>query len=327
MVTIDDIIEAHARLRGKHVPTPLLEYEQVNERVGGRVLFKAENLQRTGSFKFRGAYNKIASLADEQRARGVVTYSSGNHAQGVAAAARAFGVPATVVMPDDAPALKRDNTVRLGAEVVLYDRLNGDRRAIAEEIAAKTGAVIVPPYDDPMVIAGQGTIGLEIAGQLAESGTQADILLCPAGGGGLIAGVSTAIRARVPQMKLYCAEPEGFDDTRVSLERGERTGNQPGRSTICDAIVTQIPGEITFPINKANLSGGFAVSDAEVAAAVRLLFEVAKLVVEPGGAVGLAALLAGRLDCRGRTAVVVLSGGNMDLAFFRDVIAAPGAGG
>lgn len=322
MVTLDGILQAHARLLGKHVLTPLLEYEQINERVGGRVLFKAENLQRTGSFKFRGAFNKIASLDERQRSRGVVTFSSGNHAQGVAAAARAFGVPATVVMPEDAPALKRSNTLRLGAELVLYDRLTGDRRAIAESIAERTGAVMVPPYDDEEIIAGQGTIGIEIANQLAAIGAHADMLLSPIGGGGLLAGISTAIKALLPQMELYCVEPDGFDDTRVSLERGERTGNQPGRSSICDAIVTQIPGEITFPINRANLSGGLVVSDGEVAMAVRLLFEIAKLVVEPGGAVGLAALLAGRPEFQGKTTVVVLSGGNMDLAFFRQNIAA-----
>lgn len=327
MVTIDTILQAHARLLGKHVPTPLLEYEQVNEAAGGRVLFKAENLQRTGSFKFRGAYNKIASLTDAQRARGVVTYSSGNHAQGVAAAAKAFGVPAVVVMPEDAPALKRENTRRLGAEIVLYDRLKGDRRAIAEGIADEKRAVIVPPYDDEMVISGQGTIGIEIADQLAAIDARADLLLSPAGGGGLIAGISTALKARLPEIDIYCVEPEGFDDTRISLERGERTGNRPGHATMCDAIVTQIPGEITFPINKANLSGGFAVSDADVAKAVRTLFETAKLVVEPGGSVGLAALLADSAPFRGKTTVVVLSGGNMDLDFFRDSVASGGTGG
>ncbi|MGX1741192.1 threonine ammonia-lyase [Bosea sp. NPDC055353] len=326
MVTIDTISQAHARLLGKHVLTPLLEYGQVNEVIAGRVLFKAENLQRTGSFKFRGAYNKIASLSDAQRARGVVTYSSGNHAQGVAAAAKAFGVPATVVMPEDAPALKRENTHRLGAEIVLYDRLTGDRRSIAEGIANETGAVIVPPYDDEMVISGQGTIGIEIADQLSALDVRADMLLSPVGGGGLIAGISTAMKARLPGIGVYCVEPEGFDDTRVSLERGERTGNRPGHATVCDAIVTQIPGEITFPINKANLSGGFAVCDADVAKAVRMLFEVAKLVVEPGGAVGLAALLANPATFRGKTTVVVLSGGNMDLDFFRDSIASGAAG-
>ncbi|MCP3395053.1 threonine/serine dehydratase [Bradyrhizobium sp. CCGB12] len=321
MITIEEISRARTRLHGKHVVTPMLEYDRINDSLGGRVLFKPENLQRTGSFKFRGAFNKIASLDDGQRKKGVVTFSSGNHAQGVAAAAKTFGIPATVVMPEDAPILKRENTRRLGADVVLYDRHVGDRKAIAEEIAARTGAILVPPYDDEMVIAGQGTIGLEVVDQLDAINARADVLLCPVGGGGLIAGVSTALKALQPHIEIYCVEPEGFDDTRISLERGERTSNRAGSRSICDAIVTEIPGEITFPINRRNLAGGFAVSDADVVEAVRQLFQIAKLVVEPGGAVGFAALLAGRIDLQGRTAVVVLSGGNVDLEFFKLEIA------
>ncbi|MBW5434067.1 threonine/serine dehydratase [Bradyrhizobium canariense] len=317
MITIDTIGQAYARLRGKHVLTPLLEYEHINDLVGGRVLFKAENLQRTGSFKFRGAYNKIASLDDRQRARGVVTFSSGNHAQGVAAAAKSFNIPATAVMPDDAPVLKIQNTRRLGAQVILYDRRTGDRRAIAENITQETGAIMVPPFDDEMVIAGQGTIGIEITEQLEAVRAPADILLCPAGGGGLIAGVSTATRALTPTLDVYCVEPEEFDDTCRSLKRGERVANEPGRTSICDAIVTQMPGELTFQINHANLSGGFAVSDQQVGSAVNELFEMTKLVVEPGGAVGFAALRSGALALNGRTAVVILSGGNVDLVQFR----------
>lgn len=321
MITIEEIAQARTRLLGKHVVTPLLEYDQINDRLGGRVLFKPENLQRTGSFKFRGAFNKIASLDSGRRQNGVVAFSSGNHAQGVAAAARAFGIQATIVMPEDAPVLKRENTRRLGAEVVLYDRQTGDRRVIAEEIAARTGATLVPPYDDEMVIAGQGTVGLEIADQLDAINTRANLLLCPVGGGGLIAGISTALKALQPHIDIYCVEPKGFDDTRISLERGERTGNRGGSHSICDAIVTQIPGEITFPINSRNLAGGLAVSDQDVEEALRQLFEIAKLVVEPGGAVGFAALLAGCVDLQGRTAVVVLSGGNVDLEFFGQRIA------
>lgn len=317
MVTIDTIRQASARLLGKHVLTPLLEYEQINDLVGGRVLLKAENLQRTGSFKFRGAFNKVASLDNWQRARGVVTFSSGNHAQGVAAAARAFSIPATVVMPDDAPVLKIENTRRLGARVILYDRQTGDRKAIAEKVSRETGAVMVPPFDDEEVIAGQGTIGVEIAQQLETARAPADILLCPTGGGGLIAGVSIATKALSPTLDVYCVEPEGFDDTCRSLQRGERVANEPGRSSICDAIVTQMPGEITFQINHANLSGGFVVSDHQVGSAINELFEMTKLVVEPGGAVGFAALRSGALALNGRTAVVILSGGNVDLVQFR----------
>lgn len=317
MISIDDVRQAAQRLGNHRDLTPILEVQAVNALVGGRVLFKAENLQRTGSFKFRGAFNKIASLTPAQREKGVVTFSSGNHAQGVAAAAAHFGVPATVVMPADAPAIKRENTARLGADLVLYDRASGDRKAIAAEISATTGAVLVPPYDDAAIMAGQGTIGLEIVEQTQAMGVKPDVLLCPIGGGGLMAGISVALRALLPETQIYCVEPEGFDDTRVSLERGERTANQPGASSICDAIVTDMPGELTFELVRRNLDGGLAVSDHEVLRAVETLFQEAKLVVEPGGAVGLAALLAGKLSLEGRTAVVILSGGNMDLDAFR----------
>jgi len=310
------IAEAYRRLEGHHVITPLLEYDSINEIVGGRVFFKAENLQRTGSFKFRGAFNKIAALGSEQRARGVVTYSSGNHAQGVAAAARHFTIPATVVMPEQAPLLKRQNTQQLGAELVLYDRETGDRKALAEAISAETGAVIIPPYDDEMVMAGQGTIGIEIAEQLQAAGLNADFLTCPIGGGGLMAGVSTALRHLMPAMQLYCVEPIGFDDTKRSLACGQRVANEGQGTSLCDAIVTPMPGELTFPINLGNLAGGFAVDEGNVIRAIAQLFERAKLVVEPGGAVGLAALLERQLDLQGRSAVVILSGGNMDLAAF-----------
>lgn len=316
-VTLEDIHAAAERLEGRHLRTPLLEYALINEAAGGRVLFKPENLQRTGSFKFRGALNKIASLSEAEHARGVVTFSSGNHAQGVAAAAAIFGARATIVMPEDAPAVKRENTARYGGTVVLYDRYTGDRKAIAERIMHETGAVMVPPYDDPSIIAGQGTIGLEVAQQCQDLGAQADMLLAPVGGGGLIGGISVAMRALSPETDLYCVEPEGFDDTRRSLEAGARVPNTGDAGTICDAIVTQIPGELTFPLNLANLTGGLAVSDAQVQDAMDLLFSQAKLVVEPGGAVGLAALLSGQIALDGRTAVVVLSGGNVDLASFR----------
>jgi len=310
------IAEAHERLNGHHVVTPLLEYPSINEMVGGRVLFKAENLQRMGSFKFRGAFNKIAALGAAQRARGVVTYSSGNHAQGVAAAARHFSIAATVVMPEDAPLLKRQNTQELGGQLVLYDQKTQDRKALAESIAAETGAIIIPPYDDEMVMAGQGTIGIEIAQQLQAASIEVDLLLCPVGGGGLMAGISTALRHMKPQMQLHCVEPEGFDDTRRSLIAGKRVANEKGASSLCDAIITPMPGELTFPINLKNLTGGLVVDDRSVMRAIIELFEKAKLVVEPGGAVGLAALLSGQLELQGRSVVVVLSGGNIDLSSF-----------
>jgi len=311
------IHQALTRLSDHRVVTPLLEYPLINEMLGGRVLFKAENLQKTGSFKFRGAFNKIASLEPSQRERGVVAYSSGNHAQGVAAAAQLFSIDATVVMPTDAPLLKRRNTEKLGARLVLYDQKTEDRKAIAEGISAKTGAIIVPPYDDEMVMAGQGTIGIEIVTQLRMSRMEADFLLCPVGGGGLMAGISTVLRSLMPSTQLYCVEPEGFDDTRRSLEQGRRLANHGSAISICDAIITPMPGEMTFPVNLANLDGGFAVEESAIISAVDMLFEMAKLVVEPGGAVGLAALLANKLELQGRTVVIILSGGNMDLGRFR----------
>ncbi|WP_163271850.1 threonine ammonia-lyase [Chelativorans alearense] len=318
MIDLSDIEAASGRLRGHAVPTPLLELRVLNEMAGGRVLLKAEPLQRTGSFKFRGAFNRIAMMSDEERARGVVAYSAGNHAQGVAAAAAAFGMTATIVMPSDAPAIKMRNTQRLGARVVTYDRVNDDREKIAADIQAKTGAMLVPPYDDEGVIAGQGTVGLEIVEQCAALDVVPDVLTCPAGGGGLLAGIATAMASLSPSTSLYAAEPEGFDDLRRSLHAGERVKNVKGAVSICDAILTATPGKLTFPILKAHLAGGLVVSDAQVISAVNLLFDEAKLVVEPGAAVGLAALLSGGLRLLGRCAVVVLSGGNMDRTVFAE---------
>lgn len=313
MLTFDMILEAARVLRGVTRVTPLLESELLNRRLGFRLLIKAECLQRTGSFKMRGAFVKIASLTVTERAAGVVAFSSGNHGQGVAAAAKAMGVKSTIVMPQDAPAIKLKNTADYGAMVVTYNRETGDRAQIARDLAEKTGAVLVPPYDDYILMSGQGTIGLEVEGQLSELGAAADALICPVGGGGLIAGVATAMSNLSPQVKVYAAEPEYFDDTRRSLDQGARVGNLPGHQSICDSIVTQIPGERTFPINQKLLSGGFAVSDAETVAAMRLLANEMKITAEPGGAAGVAAVLQSRAMWSGRTVVVVVSGGNVDL--------------
>lgn len=319
MIGIDDISGAALRLKSHTVKTPLIESFFLNEMLGGRVLFKAECLQRTGSFKIRGATNKLLSLDENQRSRGVVAYSSGNHAQGVAAAAASLGISATIVIPQDAPKLKIANTQAYGANVILYDRYGESREDIAAEIAGREGRSIIPPYDDKAIISGQGTVGLEIIDQLAEQSVDAQLLFCPCGGGGLISGVATAVKAKLPETEIFAVEPEGFDDTKRSLEAGERLSNSPDARSICDAIVTPKPGEITFYINRRLLSGGLVVTDEAVKQAIRTAFTYLKLVVEPGAAVGLAALLSGVCSLDGRTAVVVLSGGNMELELLREL--------
>lgn len=319
-VTAADIDAAARVLAPCAVRTPLLSSPALDAMTGAQVLFKPEVLQRTGSFKFRGAFNKMSAIPQAARAGGVVAFSSGNHAQGVAAAAQLLGMRATIVMPADAPLAKRERTKAYGAEVVPYDRLREDREAIARELAAKRGATLVPPYDDPQIIAGQGTIGREIAEDLQARGLAPDIVAAPASGGGLVAGIAVAVKARYPQASVMTAEPEGFDDYARSLRAGEREAHDGKARTICDALMTPIPGEITFAINRALGVQGVAASDAEVGAAVGAAFRELKLVVEPGGAVALAALLAGRLNARGKTVVIVLSGGNVDADLFARLI-------
>ena len=318
--TAADIAAAAQRLAGVAVRTPLVSAPVLDERLGARVFLKAETLQRTGSFKFRGAYNKISQIPPERRAAGVVAYSSGNHAQGVASAAKLLGIGATIVMPSDAPRLKRARTEALGAEVVAYDRNNEDRAGIAAKIVAERGATLVPPYDDPLIIAGQGTIGTEIVEDLAALGLAPEIVVIGASGGGLAAGVSLGVKTRVPAAKFYTVEPEGFDDTARSFKSGKREANPRLSGSICDALMSNTPGELTFPITQALIGEGLVVSDAEVARAVRYAFEELKLAVEPGGVIGLAALLAGKLDVRGKVVVGVLSGGNIDAELFAKII-------
>jgi len=303
------------------VRTPLLSFPVLDEAVGTRVFLKPEMLQRTGSFKFRGAFNKLSSIPQARRSGGVVAFSSGNHAQGVAAAAQILNMRATIVMPSDAPISKRERTKGYGAEVVLYDRDREDREAIARGIAERRGATLVPPYDDPFVIAGQGTVGREIAEDVAALGLVPEIVVAPASGGGLIAGVATAVKARFPQAALIVAEPEAYDDHRCSLRAGKREPHAARGRTICDALMAAIPGELTFAINSKLLSHGVTASDNEVGAAVAFAFRELKLVVEPGGAVGLAALLAGRIESGGRNVVIVLSGGNVDADLYARLIA------
>jgi threonine dehydratase len=319
-VTSQDIDAAARVIAPFAVRTPLLSPPVLSERVGTRVFLKPELLQRTGSFKFRGAFNKLSSISMDARGGGVVAFSSGNHAQGVAAAAQLLKMQATIVMPADAPLSKRERTKGYGAEVVLYDRDREDREAIARDIAGKRGATLVPPYDDPLVIAGQGTVGREIAEDMAVLGLTPDIVVAPASGGGLVAGIATAVKARYPQAQLMSAEPEGFDDHARSLRAGRREPHRAEGRTICDALMASIPGEITFAINSRLLTQGVTASDAEVGSAVGFAFRELKLVVEPGGAVGLAALLAGHIDARGKNIVIVLSGGNVDADLFAKLI-------
>lgn len=320
-VTFADIAAAAGRLEGLAVKTPLIESPALNARLGARVLLKPETLQHAGAFKFRGAMNKISQLSPDERARGVVACSSGNHAQGVALVARMLGAPAVIVMPADAPAMKVANTRGYGAEVIHYDRYSEDRDAITREISATRGMTIVWPFDDADIVAGQGTVGLELVGQAKDLGASLDVVLTPVGGGGLAAGVSTAVKHLSPAAQVYGVEPSAFDDTARSMVSGHREKIDPAARSICDALQTPSPGEITFAINRDSLDGVLTVHDAQVAEAIRYAYTTLKLVVEPGGIVGLAALLAGELDVSGQTVGVVLSGGNIDPALFSRILA------
>ncbi len=319
-LTIDDIRAAAARLRGRAVLTPLLESTALNARLGGRLLVKAEGLQRTGSFKFRGAFNKLQGLTPAARAHGVVAYSSGNHAQGVAAAAQILGIKATIVMPADAPRLKIDNTKGFGAAIVLYDRVGEDRREIAGAIASRDGATLVPPYDDLAVMAGQGTVGLELADQLGALETVADAVLVPCSGGGLTAGIATAADALLPKTKVYSVEPRGFDDHARSFAAGERVRNSGPESGFCDALLAPTPGELTFAVNRRLAAGGLVVEDDAVRSAMAAAFTFLKIVTEPSGATALAAVLSGVYDIAGKTVIVVASGANVDAQSFSAVL-------
>ena len=316
-----DVEAAALRLRGEIVTTPLLESPVLNEKVGGRLLIKAEMLQRTGSFKFRGAFNRLSKLDKAEYRRGVVAYSSGNHAQGVAEAARAFGIPALIVMPAGAPEVKVAGTRSRGAEVVFYDPTSERREEVAERLAGEHGAILVRPFEDADVIAGQGTVGLELAAQARAASADLDTVLIPCGGGGLVAGTALVLAEACPAARVWAVEPEGFDDTRRSLNAGERLENEPGAKTICDALLATKPGEITFALNRRLLAGGLAVDDTTVVVAMQEAFSHLKIVVEPGGAVALAAALSEAFDCRGKTVAVVCSGGNVDRETFAKALA------
>ena len=315
--TFDDVRAAARRLEGITLRTPLLENARVNAALGGRLFLKAECLQRTGSFKLRGAYNFLASMSAADRAKGVVGWSSGNHAQGLAEAARLLGTKATIVMPADAPALKVANTRASGAEIVLYDRVRDSREAIGRGIAERTGATIVPPYDHPWILTGQGTAGLEIAEQAQALGVTLDAVAAPCSGGGLSTGVALGVKGISPTTTVHAGEPAGFDDLARSLRSGKKETNEKLSGSICDALLAPTPGDVTFALARKVLGPGVVVTDDEVLDAMEVAFREFKIVVEPGGAVALAAALAGKLPVKDRAVAVVCSGGNVDHATFK----------
>lgn len=316
-VSISDILAAQARLEGVARVTPMLESPFLNKLAGRRVLVKPECLQRTGSFKFRGGWSAVSALTDAQRAKGVIAYSSGNHAQGVAHAAELHGAPAVIIMPNDAPALKLANTRDHGAEVVLYDRPNREsREVVGQKLSEERNLTLIKPYDEPMVIAGQGTCGLEIAEQARALGVEkADVLVC-CGGGGLTSGIALALEAEAPDLRVRPVEPAGYDDAGRSIAAGERVSIDDPEPSICDAIVTPMPGELTFPVMHRLCGPGLSVTDEEALMAVAQIFLRLKLVAEPGGAVAVAAALFRKDDIDGDTVICTISGGNTDPAMF-----------
>ncbi|MDE0003938.1 MAG: threonine/serine dehydratase [Rhodospirillaceae bacterium] len=318
--TANDVREASTRLRSRITPSPVLESEELNRRAGCRVLIKAESLQYGGSFKIRGALNGLLSLSESERRAGVVTFSSGNHAQGVALAAKWLDMQATIVMPSDAPQIKRLGTERAGARVVLYDRHTEDRERIGADLAASSGAVLLPPFDHPEIIAGQGTVGLEIARFARDAAVEMEALYCPCGGGGLIAGCALAMERMYPECDIFAVEPKGYADTRQSLESGRREQVHGSPPTLCDALMAPTPGAVTFAINRRRLAGGLEVTDAQAARSVAFAARHLKLVLEPSGAVALGALLGGVAASR-KCVAVVLSGANIDPERLSEILA------
>lgn len=317
-----DVLAAAERLRGRVVRTPMLRHPLLDEITGGTVLIKPEPLQRTGSFKLRGATNAVLQLDAAQREAGVVTHSSGNHGQAIACASAAEGVRALIAMPSNAPAIKVESTRRWGAEITFFDRATTDREVLARQLAEERGAVVLPPFDHPHVIAGQGTLALELIEDAKAAGLSLDVLATGAGGGGLIAGCNLAVEGASPQTEVWAVEPEGWDDTARSLAGGSRLANDGRGPGLCDSLLSMAPGELTFAINQPRLKGAVVVTQAEVFRAMRVAFEALKIVVEPGGSVALAALLAGKIPAKGRTVGIVLSGGNVDPAVFAQALAA-----
>ena len=319
-LTPQEIDKAHERIFSLIIKTPLISNETINKKTNANVYFKLENLQWTGSFKLRGASNKISQLSNEEKSRGIVSYSSGNHAQAVAYASELFGIQATIVMPKNAPSIKIENTKKYGADIVIYDSMYESREKIASEIALKENKTIIKPYDDLDVIAGQGTVGKEIAEELKLKNIQPDIYLCCCGGGGLIAGSSTYLRHAFPNIKNFAVEPEEFNDTQLSLKNNFIVRNKESGKSICDALLAPQPGDVTFPVNQTTLDGGLAVSDREVKKTIVELAEEMKIVVEPGGAVAATALLKNKINVKNKNVVVMVSGGNIDYKLFSSIV-------
>ena len=319
MINISDIEQAALRLKDVSVCTPLIQNLHLDGITKGNILIKPECLQVTGSFKIRGAYNFLSQLTANEAKKGIVTWSSGNHAQGIAAAGSLLNIKTMIVMPNDAPKIKIENTRCLGGEIVGYDRCSGDREAIANEISRKHGLKIVPSYDHRKIIAGQGTVGLELAKDALFMGLPPDQVLIPCGGGGLSSGCSLALKSLLKNVEIFAVEPSDFDDTARSFQSGKRERVHDQVSSICDSLQTPIPGELTFDINRELLSGVLTVTDEEVKEAIRFSFKHFKIVVEPGGAVALAAILFGKINTKNKITAIILSGGNIDLDLFNDI--------
>lgn len=315
-ISIIEVKEAAERIRGFAVHTPIITSSYLNDLLGAEIFLKAENLQHIGAFKFRGAYNRLSQLSQDERGKGAVAFSSGNHAQGIAFAAKLLGINATIVMPHDAPEIKKEGTKRQGAIIKFYDRHSESREEIAAAIAARTGATLVPAFDDEDIIAGQGTCGLELLEDLQAQHCEPDLLLSPCGGGGLMSGVATVAKALSPATRIVGVEPENFADHLLSKQQGERVKIDGSAATLCDSLMATSPGEITWSINENLVDEFLTVSEDEVKHAISFAFKFLKLVIEPGGVVGLAALLQKRIDVKGKRVAVILSGGNIDPATF-----------
>ena len=312
-ISFQDVEKAAVRLKGKTKPTPLMRSDVIDILTGKNVWFKPECTQKVGAFKYRGAYNRLSAMSTEERARGVVAFSSGNHAQGVARAAKELGMSAIIVMPEDAPKIKVAGVIRDGAEIIFYDRLTENREQISAQISKDQGRIIVPSYDDPYIIAGQGTTGLEIMQEAKAKGINLDAVITPMGGGGLCAGAGTAVKALSPKTQIFGAEPDAYNDHQLSLRAGKRIAYKTAPPTLCDAIMTPIPGELTFPINHENLTDVFTASDRDCLIAMAIIKKELGIQVEPGGVIGFAAILNGAFDDLDvRSICVVLSGGNVD---------------
>ena len=316
----NDVVSAAATLKDKAIRTPLMRCDALDFATGCKVFVKPENLQRTGSFKFRGAYNAISKLSDEDRSKGILANSSGNHAQGVGVASQLFGCSSTIIMPADAPVVKVERTRALGAKIIHFDRASEDREAVLARVRDETGSVVVHPYNNAMVIAGQGTAGLEIVEDMKDMGEELNRMIVCTGGGGFTAGVALVINHHFPKAKIHACEPEGFDDYKRSLESGKLEHNIKKAGSVCDAIIAPSPGNIGFEINKKHLHSGLVVTDEEALNAMKFAFEELKLVVEPGGAVALAAVLKYGKDWAGDNVGITLSGGNVDPDLFARAI-------